>query len=124
MQNWIVLTGLILAAGFMAGSGGAQAAAQKAQVKPAPSPSQAVLESWNEIGRKLIAIGEDLPENKYDYKRHPDSQTFVANLLHAAASMYYFTDNAQGHKARYGDDPKRDDLKTKAQIVAFVKKSV
>jgi hypothetical protein len=38
--------------------------------------------------------------------------------------MYYFTDLAQGNKPRYPDDPKRDDLKTKAQIVAFVKKSV
>jgi hypothetical protein len=38
--------------------------------------------------------------------------------------MYYFTDFAQGQKPRYPDDPKRDDLKTKAQIVAFVKKSI
>jgi hypothetical protein len=124
MKNWMILTALVLSAGLMAGPARAQAAAQKAQLKPAPSPSQAVLDSWNDIGRKLIAIAEDLPENKYDYKPHPDSRTFVANLLHAAASMYYFTDTAQGHKARYSDDPKRDDLKTKAQIVAFVKKSV
>ena len=38
--------------------------------------------------------------------------------------MYYFTDFALGQKPRYSDDPKRDDLKTKAQIVAFVKKCV
>jgi hypothetical protein len=38
--------------------------------------------------------------------------------------MYYFTDVAQGQKVRYGDDPTRDQLKTKAQVVAFVKKSV
>src|SRR5262249_247140 len=39
-------------------------------------------------------------------------------------SMYFFTDPVQGKKARYGDDPKRDELKTKAQVVAFVKKCV
>jgi hypothetical protein len=103
----------------------AQEAAKKADaLKPAPSPSQAISEQWNEIGRKLVAIAEDLPENKYDYKPHPDSRSFVAQLLHASASMYYFTDVAQKQKVRYGDDPKRDELKTKAQVVAFVKKCV
>jgi hypothetical protein len=93
--------------------------------KPALGPSAAVLEQWNDIGRKLIAIAEDLPEDKYDYKPHKDSRTFVGNLLHAAGSMYFFTDPALGNKnARYGDDPKRDELKTKAQVVAFVKKCV
>ena len=101
-----------------------QADAKKEPPKPALGPSGAVLEQWNDIGRKLIAIAEDLPEDKYDYKPNPDSRTFVANLLHASASMYFFTDPAQGQKARYGDDPKRDELKTKAQVVAFVKKCV
>ncbi len=102
----------------------AQEAKKAAPPKPAPSPSQAVLESWNEIGRKLIAIAEDLPEDKYDYKPNPESRTFVAQLIHVAGSMYYFTDIAQGKKPRYPDDPKRDELQTKAQIVAFVKKCV
>ena len=92
--------------------------------KPALTGSAAILDQWNDIGRKLIAIAEDLPEDKYDYKPNPDSRTFVANLLHASASMYFFTDAVQGKKARYGDDPKRDELKTKAQVVAFVKKCV
>ena len=38
--------------------------------------------------------------------------------------MYYFTDPAQGQKPRYPDDPKRDNLQTKAEVVAFVKKAV
>ncbi|MGH9741055.1 MAG: DinB family protein [Candidatus Acidiferrum sp.] len=102
----------------------AQEAKKAAPLKPALSPSQAVLGSWNDIGRKLIAIAEDLPQDKYDYKPHPDSRTFVAQLLHASASMYYFTDPAEGKKPRFPDDPKRDELQTKAQIVAFVKKCV
>ena len=102
----------------------AQSDAKKEPPKPALGPSAAVLDQWNDIGRKLVAIAEDLPEDKYDYKPNPDSRTFVANLLHVAGSMYFFTDPAQGKKPRYGDDPKRDELKTKAQIVAFVKKCV
>ncbi|MGB2592486.1 MAG: DinB family protein [Candidatus Acidiferrum sp.] len=92
--------------------------------KPVPSPSQAVLEAWNDIGRKLVAMAEDIPADKYDYKPNPDSRTFIAQLLHASASMYFFTDPAQGKKARYSDDPKRDELQTRDQIVAFVKKAV
>ena len=87
--------------------------------KPAVSPSQALLDSWNDIGRKLVAMAEDFPEDKYEYKPNPDSRTFAASLIHVSASMYYFTDLAQGNKPRYPDDPKRDDLKTKAQIAAF-----
>lgn len=125
MKKWNMLGWVVLAAGLAVMPVLAQDAAKKKEPpKPAPSPSQAVLEQWNDIGRKLIAIAEDLPEDKYDYKPHADSRTFAGNLLHASASMYFFTDAAQGKKARYGDDPKRDELKTRAQIVAFVKKCV
>ncbi len=82
------------------------------------------MEQWNDIGRKLIAMAEDFPADKYDYKPAPASRTFGASLLHAAGVMYYFTDIAEGKKPRYPDDPKQDNLKTKAQIVAFVKQCV
>lgn len=126
MKFWNGLGTLGLAFGLMAAVALAQDAAKKAPPKPAPSPSQAILEQWNDIGRKLIAIAEDLPEDKYDYKPNPDSRTFVAQLIHVSGSMYFFTDTAQGKKPRYPDDPKREDLKLtgKAEIVAFVKQCV
>ena len=88
------------------------------------SESQIVLTQWNDIGRKLIAMAEDFPEDKYEFKATPVQRSFAEQLLHASASMYYFTDPAEGKKPRYPDDPKRDDLKTKAQVVAFVKQCV
>ena len=98
---------------------------------PAPRPaaaakgaSELVLDQWNDIGRKLTAMAEDFPEDKYEFKPTPAQRTFAGQLIHAAGSMYFFTDPADGKKPRYNDDPKRDELKTKAQIVAFVKKSV
>ena len=125
MKRALSICALVLAGCLFALPTIAQDAAKKAEaLKSAPSPSQALLAQWNEIGRKLIAIAEDLPEDKYDYKPHPDSRSFVAQLLHASASMYYFTDVAQGQTVRYGDDPSRDRLKTKAQVVTFVKKCV
>ena len=39
--------------------------------KVADSPSVALLKQWNEIGRKLIAMAEDFPEDKYDFKAAP-----------------------------------------------------
>jgi uncharacterized damage-inducible protein DinB len=44
-------------------------------------------------------------------------------LLHAAGAMYYFTNPAMGLKPPAAEDPKREQYKTKADIVAFVKKS-
>ena len=90
--------------------------------KPALGPSAAIIEQWNEVGRKLIAMAEDFPEDKYEYKPNPDSRTFAANLIHVSASMYYFTDLAQGNKPRYADDPKRDDLKSESTSSGFRKK--
>ncbi len=125
MKRLSLMATAVLAAGLAALPVSARDAPKKTEPpKPVASPSQAVLKGWDEIGKKLIAIAEDLPEDKYDYKPNPDSRTFVAQLLHVAASMYYFSDPAQGQKPRYPDDPKRDNLKTKAEVVAFVKKCV
>ena len=124
MKRVISMLAFVLILGLPASRTFAQDAAKKEPPKPAASPSQALLEQWNETGNKLIAMAEDFPEDKYEYKPHPDSRTFAANLIHASASMYYFTDIAQGKKPRYSDDPKRDELKTKAQVVSFVKKCV
>jgi uncharacterized damage-inducible protein DinB len=103
----------------------AQDAVKKdAVVKPADSELKVVLDSWNEIGRKLTAMAEDFPEDKYDFKPTPAERSFAEQLLHAAGSMYYFTNSATGQKLPKAEDPKRDQYKTKADIVAFVKKSV
>ncbi len=123
MKRMRFLTGLLLAAGFCALPLLGQESAKK-KPGPAPSPSQAVLEGWNDIGRRLIAMAADFPEDKFSYKPQAESRTFVANMVHAAASMYYFTDIAQGKKPRYADDPKDMNIKTRAELVAFVKKAV
>jgi uncharacterized damage-inducible protein DinB len=97
--------------------------AQEATKKDAPalSPSQAVLEAWNDIGRKLIAMAEDFPEDKYDFKPTPAQRSFAEQLLHVAGSNYLFTDAAKGQKPV--DDESRANYKTKAAVVAYVKKS-
>jgi hypothetical protein len=121
MKKAISAAALVLAVGY---ASLLWANARSEGPKATPSASQAVVSQWNEIGRKLVAMAEDFPEDKYDFKPVPAERTFAEQLLHVSASMYYFTDPAQGQKPRYPDDPKREGLKTKAEIVAFVKKCV
>jgi hypothetical protein len=102
---------------------GAQAATAKdAAPKPPNSPSKALLDAWNDIGRKLTAMAEDFPEDKYEFKPNPAQRSFAEQLLHAAGANYFFINPAKGLKPPDGD-PKRADFKTKAQVVEFVKKS-
>jgi uncharacterized damage-inducible protein DinB len=124
MKKITLIAALIVAAAVLAPPAFPQEMAKKdAAPKPALSPSQAVLDSWNDIGRKLIAMAEDFPENKYDFKPTPAQRSFAEQLLHAAGANYFFTALVQGQKPPAEEDPKRDQYKTKADVVAFVKKS-
>jgi uncharacterized damage-inducible protein DinB len=114
---------LILAAALFTQIAHAQTMPTKAPApKPPSSPSQALLDSWNDIGRKLIAMAEDFPEDKYDFKPNPIQRSFAEQLLHAAGGNYYFINPVTGAKMPDGD-PKRADFKTKAAVVEYVKKS-
>ena len=102
----------------------------RAQQKAPPPPRAAVGMAeefggaWNDVGRKLIAMAEDFPEDKYEYKPKPEVRSFGAMLLHVAAVNYFFTNTAVGREVEKAeDDPPRDKYKTKAQVVAFLKKS-
>jgi|SRR5580658_1970088 uncharacterized damage-inducible protein DinB len=96
---------------------------KKAAPKPAVGPSQVLLENWNDVGRKLIAMAEDFPEDKYDFKPVPAERGFAEQLLHAANVNYFFTNPVMGLKLPGEEDPKRDRFKTKAAVVEFVKKA-
>ncbi|MFZ1141470.1 MAG: DinB family protein [Candidatus Sulfotelmatobacter sp.] len=114
----------ILAAAALTLPARAQDAIKKdTAVKPPDSPSKVVLDSWNDIGRKLIAMAEDFPEDKFDFKPTPAQRTFREQLLHAAGANYYFTNPATGKKGPVEENPKADQYKSKAELVAFVKKS-
>jgi uncharacterized damage-inducible protein DinB len=117
---------LLLVTGSFARPSFAQQAQQKSDASKAmPSSSQIVLAQWNEIGRKLIAMAEDFPEDKYDFKPTPPMRSFAEQLLHVAGSMEYFTGPVQGKTpAKESENPPRATYKTKADVVAFVKKEV
>ncbi len=95
---------------------------------PARSRSDEMLERWNDIGNKLVAMAKDFPEDKYDFKVQKDQRTFADNLLHAAALDFVLIRRVSGTNVGpdfgQGDNPSRDAFKTKADVVKFVQEAV
>ncbi len=99
---------------------------------PAPTPARSraeeTLQRWNDIGNKLVAMAQDFPEDKYDYKLQKDQRTFALNLLHEAAFEYVVLRTVSGSNVGpdfgKGDNPSRDQFKTKAEVVKFVQQAV
>jgi len=98
---------------------------------PEPSLSRAdeTLALWNEIGNKLVAMAQDFPEDKYDFKLQKDQRTFAENLLHVAAVDYDLMRSAS--ESNIGPDfgknkhnPSRDVYKTKADVVKLMQQAV
>jgi len=105
-----------------AGPGVAQTPAPAKAPRPAVATSQELLSAWNDVGRKLIAMAEDWPEEKYDWKPTPTVRSFAEQLLHIGGANYFFTDTALG-KSLGSEDLPREKYKTKADVVAAMKKS-
>ena len=123
MKKTGIFAAVLLSAILTVGVPAQDTAKKETPVKPADSPSQAVLEAWNDVGRKLIAMAEDFPEDKYDFKATPAQRSFAENLLHASGVNYFFTNVVRGEKPPTEENPKRELYKTKADVVVFVKKS-
>jgi uncharacterized damage-inducible protein DinB len=97
---------------------------QAATQKTPPKIGDEVLASWNDIGRKLIAMAEDFPEDRYEFKPAPESRTFAAQLLHVAGTNFLLINAISGKKMGPSDnDPSRSVYRTKADVVVLLKKS-
>ena len=94
--------------------------------KPAKSPSEELLWGWNGIGSRLIAMAEDFPEDKYNFKAQKDERTFGGNLLHVATDYYYMINAIKGSEVGYigNDDSLQKKYSTKTDIVKYLKQAV
>jgi hypothetical protein len=117
---------IVLAAFCFAAAAATSASAQESTSKN-PGPEKILLRQWNGIGNKIIAMAEDWPADKYNYKPdhyavNHDVRTFGQILLHIAGSNYYAINAALGKSTKdVNENPTQ--YKTKEEIVAFVKKS-
>jgi len=101
------------------------------QTEPRPVRSHAdeMLDRWNDIGNKLVAMAQDFPEDKYDYKLEKDQRTFAENLLHVAAVDYDLMRAASGTSVgpdfgKNKHNPSRDIYKAKADVVKLISDAV
>jgi len=126
-QSSLVLVAITLLAAVGMSLPG-QAQTQKQTPSPARSRSEEMLDRWNDIGNKLVAMAKDFPEDKYDFKVQKDQRTFAQNLLHAAALDFVLVRRVSGSNVGpdfgEGDNPSRDVFKTKPDVVKFVQEAV
>jgi uncharacterized damage-inducible protein DinB len=124
-------SGLVLATTILVVAGTSISTPAQAQNQP-PAPgvsrSDEMLKAWDQIGNKLVAMAQDFPEEKYDFKVQKDQRTFAQNLLHAAALDFVLIRRISGSNLGpdfgEGDNPSRDVFKTKADVVKFVQEAV
>ena len=125
-------SGLALVVVTLLAAGGTNLYGHGQSQNQAPSPARSradeTLDRWNDIGNKLIAMAQDFPEDKYDYKLQKEQRTFAQNLLHQAAFDYVvmraISGSNLGPDFGKGDNPSRDVFKTKADVVKFVQQAV
>jgi formylglycine-generating enzyme required for sulfatase activity len=123
--SFAVVALTLLAAGISLHS---QAQTQNQPPVPVLTRADEMLQAWNQIGNKLVAMAQDFPEDKYDFKVQKDERTFALNLLHAAALDFVLIRRISGSNLGpdfgEGDNPSRDLFKTKADVVKFVQEAV
>ncbi len=112
----MVLGGLIIA--------GAVAAAQP---KNPPTPQQAITGTFTSLNQRILAMAEDWPAEKYEFrldpKANPPVRSFGDILVHIMSGNVYAAKAGRGENASWDEiDPKT--LKGKAEIVAAYKKSL
>lgn len=114
-----------LVAGLAATAGLARAATENA----ARSRADETLEVWNNLGNKLIAMAEDFPEDKYDFKLEKEERTFAENLLHVAAVDFDLASAASGTSigpdfGKSKHNPSREIYKSKADVVKLLQQAI
>lgn len=129
----VALAAVTLFAILLAGIGSARlygkSRAQDQAVAQVRSHAEETLEWWNQVGKKLIAMAKDFPEDKYGFKVQKDERTFAENLVHVAAVDYDIVSRVAGSHVGpdFGKDkhnPPPDMFKTKADVVKLLEDAV
>jgi uncharacterized damage-inducible protein DinB len=86
--------------------------------------SSKLIGRWEQVGQKVAALAEEVPESKFDYKPSEGVRTFADVLRHVAFWNHYVADSASGKK---GDDTANElpktEYSTKKQVLDIVKRS-
>ncbi len=129
------LVAALVFTGVAAVHGAPSAAAAQAQpAQPPPTLAAAVDREISNIEKQVVEVAEAMPEDKYNFS--PESlkipgadykgvRTFAVQVKHIASSNYFLWSPLTGEKIpeniKDGNGPA--DLKTKAEIIQFLKDS-
>jgi hypothetical protein len=88
-----------------------------------PPTAKTVRGHFTSLNKRLLDMAEDFPEDKYDFRLKPEMRTFGAVIVHVASGNIYAAKAGRGENVNWDElDPK--DYKTKAAVVALLKKSI
>ena len=136
--GWWVVVGLATALPAMSQQGAGAPPASAPQAKPAPAPETTIAGTIDrEVGiyeRLVVGAAEAMPEEKFNFtpaslnlpgSAFSDVRTFASLVKHTAAANYAFWSGVTGEKMPENINGLNgpDELKTKAQIVQFLKDS-
>ncbi len=79
---------------------------------------------WEQVCQKLVALVEEIPAKKFDYRPGDGVRTLAEVLRHVAFWNYYVADAARGRKVdETANELPKDKFSTRAQIVDALKRS-
>jgi hypothetical protein len=88
-----------------------------------PPTAKSLRGHFTSLNKRLLDMAEDFPEDKYDFRLKPEMRTFGAVVVHVASGNIYAAKAGRGENVNWDElDPK--DYKTKAAVVALLKKSI
>jgi DinB family protein len=133
-QIFLLSASLAIATSMTAWGQTAKPASPNTQPQPAPTLASMVDSEVTAIEKQVVDVAEAMPEDKYNFS--PESlnipgddykgvRTFAMQVKHVAASNYFIWSTLTGDKVpeniKDGNGPA--DLKTKADIIKFLKDS-
>jgi uncharacterized damage-inducible protein DinB len=86
--------------------------------------STMMIGQWEQVGRKLAALAENFPQDKYESKPLDGVRTFGEVLRHVAFWNQYVADTARGKKADdSANELPKSEYSTKKRILEALKKT-
>jgi hypothetical protein len=67
----------------------------------------ALLASWREVGDKIVALAEEFPAEKYEFRPAPGTRSFADQLRHLAFWNDWVRDSLAGGLPDQGPHPRR-----------------
>ena len=82
-----------------------QAPAPAAQPARPPAPQtyeEYIFVVWRGLHNKILAMAKDFPEDKFDWKPHPDSRSMIAEFRHVVIGLEMSAAELRGDTFDYG----------------------